>query len=185
MRANTHDRQYATETTSTPPLGDCSAHSTTSSLQSFPGPPLIHGCGRRSCTHHPNSIATISSTSVVSENRHGNASMRKTPQDSMHAYATCTHSMHSHKTTSQAAHAVQSKQCIVHRPACSCELPVSSGMLQLRGVSAHKRVFRPWTIRPDMVWKRPRYRNVRCSAYTYDGWSNGRRRRRREVEQRF
>jgi hypothetical protein len=86
----------------------------------------------RACTHHSNSMATCSPASVVSENRHEQESISRTPQDNMHARAPCTHSNVFRKTTLHAGHAVQSKQCIGHGPTCSCEVLASSRPLHLR-----------------------------------------------------
>ena len=92
----------------------------------------------KACTHHSNSMGTCSPARVVSENRHEQASSSRTPQNSMHAGAPCTHSNAFSKTTSpsHAGHALQSKQCIAHRPTCSCEVLASSRPLHFRAGSA-------------------------------------------------
>jgi hypothetical protein len=82
---------------------------------------------------------TRSPTSVVSENRHEQASISRIPQDRMHACAPYTHSNAFSKTSLHAGHAVQSKKCIGHRPTCSCEVLASSRPLHLRAASAHTR----------------------------------------------
>ena len=52
----------------------------------------------KACTHHSNGMTTCSPARVVSENRHNQASISRTPQDSMHTCARHAHiAMHSAK----------------------------------------------------------------------------------------
>ena len=80
----------------------------------------------------------VQPANVVSENRHESASISRTPQNSIQACAPCTQSKAFSKTTSpsHAGHALQSKQCIAHRPTCSCEVLASSRPLHFRAGSA-------------------------------------------------
>jgi hypothetical protein len=89
------------------------------------------------CTHHSNSMGTYSPARVVSENQHEQASSSRTPQNSMHAGAPCTHRNAFSNTTSQAGHAVQSKPCIGQRPTLPCGVLVSSRQRYVRARSAH------------------------------------------------
>ena len=91
----------------------------------------------KACTHHSNSMTTFSPASVVSENRQEQASISRTPQENMHACVPCTHWNAFSKTTSHAGHAVQSKQCIGHRPTLPCEVLASSRQRYFCAGSAH------------------------------------------------
>jgi hypothetical protein len=111
-------------------------------LQSLPEPPLIPGCGRRAYVAGGKGLhAPLEQHGNVQPRQRGQRKSARasstTPQDSMHACAPCTHSNAFSKTTSHAGHAVQSKQCIGHRPTLSCKVLASSWPLHFCAGSAH------------------------------------------------
>ena len=90
----------------------------------------------KACTHHSNGMATCSPANVVSENRHKHASISRTPQDSMHACAPCTHSNAFSKTTTQAGMRYRASIALgtgrLCHAECSCRPGSDTSALDLR-----------------------------------------------------
>ena len=110
-------------------------------LQSLDEPPLTSGCGRRAYVAGrrggpARTTRTRSPTSVVSENRHEQASISRMPQDSMHACAPCTHSNAFSKTTSQAGMRYKASSALATgrlcHAKCSCRPGSDTSALDLR-----------------------------------------------------
>ena len=113
-------------------------------LQSLPEPPRVPGCGRRAYVAGGEGLHAPLERHGNVQPRHGG--QRESAQSSKHqqnaarqyAYmrAPCTHSNACSKTTSQAGHAVQSKQSIGHKPIHPCRALVSSMQGYCRAGSA-------------------------------------------------
>ena len=114
--------------------------------QSLPQPPLVPGCGRRAYMAGWEGLhAPLEQHGNVQPRQGGqlkSAQASKHQQNAARQYAfmraPCTHSNAFSKPTSpsHAGHALQSKQCIAHRPTCSCEVLASFRPLHFRAGSA-------------------------------------------------
>ena len=108
--------------------------------QSLPEPPLIPGCGRRANMAGGEGLhAPLEQHGSVQPRQHGHrkSSASKHQQNTARQHA-CMRAMHSKATSpSHAGYALQSKQCIAHRPTCSFDVLASSRPLHFRAGSAH------------------------------------------------
>ena len=90
----------------------------------------------KACTHHSNGMATCSPANVVSQNRHEQASISRTPQNSMHACAPCTHSNAFTKTASHAGMQYKASSALgtgrLCHAKCSCRPGCDTSALDLR-----------------------------------------------------